>query len=105
MKACPFCGGEARVTKFGNVFCVECMNVRCLCRTQLSGSEDRVKALWDNRFETNDASCPCCGGEAVHRVTQDSAQWHYLECSECNLRHLACVKRSDAIKKWKVRHG
>lgn len=106
---CPFCGGEPRLTQFGNLYCVECVSVKCLCRTRLAAGDGKVWAEWNKRSASSpDASispCPCCGGKPVQRVTQDTAQWHYVECSSCGLRHLGTKTKTEAIQKWQVRHG
>lgn len=106
---CPFCGWESRLTQFGSNYCIECANVKCLCRTKLSAVEGLVWEAWDKRYAAPaDASmshCPCCGGKPLHRVTQDYAQWYYVECGGCGLRHLATKTRSEAMQKWLVRHG
>lgn len=108
MIPCPFCSGEARLVMAGHSYCIECTHVKCLCRTQYLPSEAEASDRWNKRAEGLEIAslpaCPCCGGEPVQRVTQDSAQWHYIECKDCGLRHLATKTRSEALQKWQARY-
>ena len=57
LKRCPFCGGEAKLTKFKPFneyeFFVECMNVSCavIPKTWIYKTETEAIVAWNNRVD------------------------------------------------------
>ena len=52
LKECPFCGGEAFITKVApGAFHASCK--RCKMRSRLSNTENEAAAAWDERLQHN----------------------------------------------------
>lgn len=53
LKACPFCGGQAELTKFDNGECdmytVQCKNPECQAETTASNKAEDVISIWNRR--------------------------------------------------------
>ena len=54
LKPCPFCGGQAELTKFYNGECdkyiVQCQNPNCQAETTCSDEAEDVVAIWNRRL-------------------------------------------------------
>lgn len=57
IKPCPFCGGEAKLQRFGRFYYISCENENCECLVESGymNTEESAVESWNRR--ANDDSC------------------------------------------------
>ena len=80
IKACPFCGGKAKLDEDREGYTVICM--KCGASTGTSYQYDENDAIkdWNNRyFELK--PCPCCGGIAkLDSIVCQGTKYYAIRC-------------------------
>jgi len=111
LKPCPFCDGEAVITKRGGIYHVWCKNSACRlregeCYIDPTPKTKAIKA-WNTRSTKSDIKQleyklePCvCGEDDVIYLENDGRKYSYVECGMCGRRGALEIIPDDAIKAW-----